>query len=83
VGRPSEIRAFLLRYAARRGILVKEYVPDPVPGEKNVFYCHLELPGDAPGRSATAVSHEHADNALTMAFLNLGDPSIDFLDETQ
>mgnify|MGYP001613324527 CR=1 FL=1 len=75
--RESEIRAFLLRYAAKRNILVKEYTSDQ-PGDKIAFYCHLE---DAyQDKTATAISYEHFDNALCMAFLNFSNPELDFIE---
>lgn len=78
--RPSEIRAFLLRYAAKRNILVKEYVSDHDHGPL-VFYTHLQDGNGDPKKTATAVSTEHHDNALVMAFLAFLDPGMDFLDE--
>lgn len=78
--RPSEIRAFLLRFAAKRGIRVQEHISDAEGGAKTAFYCHLE---SAPGewkKTSTSISYEGHDNALVMAFLSFSNPDIDFLD---
>lgn len=74
--RASEIRAYLLRYAAKHGIRVSEHVSE-MDG-KTSFFCHVQDPKEA--HSATAISHEGFDNALVMAFLSFSNPSIDFLD---
>lgn len=78
--RPSEIRAFLLRYAKKKGLLVREHISD-LPNEKHTgksaFYCHVQ---DKEGLStATAISYEGPDNALCMAFLQWHNPELDFL----
>lgn len=75
--RPSEIRAFLLRYAAEKGILVHEHVSDWRDGPI-AFYAHLQAKGEA-AKTATAVSYQHFDNALVMAFLSFLNPEINFL----
>jgi hypothetical protein len=72
--RPSEIRAYLYRYAAKNGIRIREHVSDW--DQPTAFFCHLER----DGKTATAVSQEGHDNALVMAFLSLADPTINFLD---
>ena len=77
--RPSEIRAFLLRYAHRRGIAVKEHVSEG-PGP-TAFFCHLAAPPDEPLKTVTAISYECWDNALVMAFLAWGNPALDFLED--
>jgi hypothetical protein len=79
--RPSEIRSFLLRYAIRRGIRVQEHVSEPEGGGLCAFFCHLSAPPSEPMKSVTAVSHEHHDNALTMAFLQWGNHELTFLPE--
>lgn len=79
--RPSEIRAFLLRYAGKRGILVKEYTSEPGEGVRTCFFCHLQAPPKEPYKTATALSYEHGDNALVMAFLNYANSELDFLPE--
>ncbi len=78
--RASEIRKFLLCYAARRGIRIQEFLSDE-DGRPVVWYAHIEVPSgpDTPRRTATAVSREGFDNALVMAFLYLGNPELDFL----
>lgn len=77
--RPSEIRAFLLRYAHRRGIAVKEYVSEE-PGPA-AFFCHLAAPPEEPIKTVTAISYECWDNALVMAFLQWQNPELDFLED--
>lgn len=72
--RNSEIRSYLLRFAAKKGIKVVEYVSDQ-PDHRVGWFCHLE----SGTKTATAISYEGHDNALVMAFLNLSDPSCDFL----
>lgn len=77
--RPSEIRAFLLRYAMKNQLIVKEHVsPSWESGGKTAFYCHIQSQDEIP-RSATAVSVEGFDNALAMAFMNFLEPTLDFL----
>jgi hypothetical protein len=78
--RDSEIRAYLLQYAEKRGIRVAEHLSDN-PGERLAFFCHLEAPGRCglPKKTATAISYEGRDNALVMAFLNLSNPELDFI----
>lgn len=76
--RPSEIRAFLLRFAARKGLLVKEYVSDWRDGPIG-FYCHVQ--SNSPIHSATAISLEGHDNALVMAFLSFYNSELNFLTE--
>lgn len=76
--RNSEIRAFLLSYAERKGILVKEYVSDWDDGPI-AFFCHIQFPKSCPQKSATAISYQHPDNSLVMAFLNLGNPELNFI----
>ncbi len=73
----SEIRRFLLKFAARRNIRVQEYKSGP-----NAWYVHLQAPdGDSSNwKTATSVSQESADSALTMAFLSLSNREMDFLD---
>lgn len=79
--RPSEIRAFLLRYAKKRGILVQEHTSGLLEGDGPVtYFCHLQSPTTDPLKTATAISQDGQDNALVMAFLNFSDSSIDFLD---
>lgn len=77
--RDSELRAFLLRYAQKRGLLVKEHVSEPAGGGLAGFYCHIQAPGTVPLKSATAISYEGRDNALVMAFLNYGNHELDFI----
>lgn len=72
--RPSEIRRFLLRFAARRGIRIKEHLSETPPGP--CWFVRLE---DATNM-ATAVSYEGPDNALVMAFLSFENPAYNFLD---
>lgn len=80
--RPSEIRAFLARYAGKRRIIITEYTSDPGEGEGPVYYyCHLQSSGDDPKRTATAVSKNGMDDALVMAFLSYADSSLNFLDD--
>lgn len=79
--RDSELRAYLLRYAKKRGLLVQEHVSEPAGGGLAAFYCHIQSARTEPLKSATAVSTEGRDNALVMAFLNYGNREIDFLPE--
>lgn len=76
-----EIRSYLLRYAKKNGIMVKEHVSEGLSGSRTAFYCHIQARGSDPVKSATAVSLESRDNALIMAFLNFGCADIDFLPE--
>jgi hypothetical protein len=68
--RNSELRDFLLRFAAREKLRIHEHFSD------TYWYCHLE--GDRG--SATSVSRESADNALVMAFLSFENSDYNFLD---
>lgn len=80
--KPSEIRAFLLKWAKDKNLIVKEHVsPSWAGGGLTAFYCHVENQVDQK-KSATAISYEGHDNALVMAFLNFLDPSLDFLDRS-
>lgn len=76
MARNSEIRRYLLAFAAKRGISVEEHVSDE-PWEKISFFCILK----GGGKTSTAVSNEHHDNALVMAFLSFCNPEMDFLPE--
>lgn len=84
--KPSEIRAFLLRYAAKRGLTVKEHLSpswETGKGGKEgltCWYCHVQ--NSEKTKSATAVSYQGPDNALAMAFLHFGNPELDFLPES-
>lgn len=70
----SAIRRFLLRNAAKRKILVKEYLsPDPVP----IWFAMVE---DGENRS-TALSYESKDAALFMAFISFENPAYTFLSD--
>lgn len=77
--RNSEIRSYLLRFAAKNGIRVSEHVTDE-QWQKICFFCHLESGEDEKKKTATAVSHEGHDNALVMAFLSFFNPNCNFLD---
>lgn len=74
VARNSEIRSYLLRFAEKKGIRIKEYISE---GPRTGWFCHLE----GNGRTSTAVSYEGHDNALVMAFLSFVNPSVDFIPE--
>lgn len=80
--RDSEIRAFLLKYALRKGIRVVEFTSDD-PGRSVCYYAHLESPanGEKPRETATAVSNEGKDSALVKAFLYMANRELDFLPE--
>lgn len=77
--RVSEIRRYLLLYAKARKIRVLEHFSED-PGRRQSYFCHLETPGD-PLKTATAISHESADNALVMSMLSYLDSTCNFLDE--
>lgn len=79
--RPSEIRRFLLQYAARKGWRIQEFVSDELFGPI-AWYAHIEIPPQAGERrrTATAISHEGHDTALAKAFLYLGNEELNFLD---
>lgn len=79
--RPSEIRAFLLRHAERKKLRLREHASEGVPGRKPSFFCHLQAADGDPLKTATAVSKEHADNALVMSFLSFYNNELDFLPE--
>jgi hypothetical protein len=75
--RNSEIRSYLLRFAAKKGILVQEYLSEWRDGPA-IFYCHIQ-DGKDPKRTATALSKEGFDNALCMAFLSFFEAECDFI----
>lgn len=81
--KPSEIRTFLLRYAAKKKIRIQEFVSDEL-SRPICFYAHLEIPpkDGTPRRTATALSNEGHDTALTKAFLYLSNSELDFLPES-
>lgn len=76
----TEIRSFLLRFAKNAGYRVQEFKSDE---KEAAFFCHIEVPAkdDTPRQTATAVARESADNAMVMAFLQLGDFRMDFLED--
>lgn len=79
--RNSEIRFYLLRFASRNGLMVKEHLSPAWQAGRTCFYCHIQnKEGD---RSSTAVSYEGPDNALCMAFLHWNNPELNFLGESQ
>lgn len=80
--RPSDVRAWLKRFAEKKGMEVEEFVSD-LPGQRIAYYCTIECPVEKPCphvRVVEAMSHDGPDNALVKCFLAWANPELDFLD---
>lgn len=82
--RPSDVRAWLLNYADKKGLVVEEDVSD-IPGQRIAYTCVITDYRDESyvPDSVRAISHEGHDNALVMAFLNWSRADLDFLPLTE